>query len=232
MQAKPTLSYISRAAAISLLLLFCSVGAQARQRGGAAGGAEKDTVAFFRGVAVSGDLVGLAQLALSSYGQYEAALRVNLKDKYFPIVEVGYGKADAEDAATNLSYKTAAPYGRIGMDFNLMRNKHDDYRVYAGFRYAYTSYEFDVKGDGLTDPIWKDNVGYEITGMKASYHWAEAVLGIDAKIWGPVRMGWSVRYRRRLVHDDGTAGNTWYVPGYGKQGGSRLGGTFNITFEL
>lgn len=232
MRAKPTLSYISRTAAISLLLLCCAMGAQARQQRKAAGAAEKDTVAFFRGVAVSGDVAGLAQLALSSYGQYEAALRVNLKDKYFPVIELGYGKADADDVSTGLSYKTSAPYGRVGMDFNLMRNKHDDYRVYAGFRYAYTSYKFDVKGDGVVDPVWKDNVDYEITGMKANCHWAEAVFSVDAKIWGPVRMGWSVRYRRRLVHDDGTAGNPWYVPGYGKQGGSRLGGTFNITFEL
>ena len=62
--------------------------------------------------------------------------------------------------------------------------------------------------------------------------WAEFVFGVDAKIWGPVRMGWSLRYKRRLFHDDGDYGNTWYVPGFGKQGGSRFGGTFNVSFEL
>ena len=30
----------------------------------------------------------------------------------------------------------------------------------------------------------------------------------------------------------GDYGNTWYVPGFGKQGGSRFGGTFNVSFEL
>ena len=69
-------------------------------------------------------------------------------------------------------------------------------------------------------------------GMKANYHWMEAVFGVDAKIAGPLRLGWSVRYRRRIAHDDGNIGKTWYVPGYGKQGGSRLGGTFNIIFEI
>lgn len=232
MQTNRTSSFISRIITISLLLLCCSTIALAQQKKKMADVAEKDTVAFFRGVAVSADVVGLAQLAWSSYGQYEAALRLNLKDKYFPIIEVGYGKADASDVASKLTYKTSAPYGRIGLDFNLMRNKHDDYRVYAGFRYAYTSYSFDVKGEGITDPVWKDDVAYEINDVKANYHWLEGVFTIDAKIWGPVRMGWSVRYRRRLIHDDGTAGNTWYVPGYGKQGGSRLGGTFNVIFEL
>ncbi|MFW9601463.1 MAG: DUF6048 family protein, partial [Prevotella sp.] len=103
-----------------------------------------DTIPLFRGIAVSTDLVGPAQLAFSSYGQYQAAMRVNLKDKWFPIIELGIGKADAEDVTTKLNYKSTAPYGRIGMDWNLSKNKHDIYRVYGGFRYAYTSFKYDV----------------------------------------------------------------------------------------
>jgi hypothetical protein len=97
-----------------------------------------DSVPFFRGVAVSADLVGLGMVMLSDYGQYEGAVRVNLRDRYFPIVEVGLGKADHTNAMTNLRYSTSAPYGRIGIDFNLMKNKHDIYRLYGGVRYAYT----------------------------------------------------------------------------------------------
>lgn len=191
-----------------------------------------DTLPLFRGVALSVDAVGPAQLFLGDYGQYEAALRVNLKDKYFPIIEVGIGKADAHDDATNLQYKTNAPYARAGVDFNLLKNKYDDYRLYGGFRVAYTSYKFDFSSPEVSDPTWGGTVEFSGQDIKASYLWGEAVLGVDAKIWGPVRLGWSVRYKRRLHHDDGTAGNTWYVPGYGKQGNMRLGGTFNIIFEL
>ena len=92
---------------------------------------QKDSVAFFRGVAAMVDIVGPLQLALGDYGQYEAGVRINLKDKFFPVAEIGYGKADAEDAATRVSYKTSAPYGRIGMDFNLLKNKHSANRVYG-----------------------------------------------------------------------------------------------------
>ena len=235
MTVKRTSSFVSRVIAISLLLIAVTTAtAQSRKDATAAKTltAQKDTVAFFRGVAVSADVVGLAQLAFSDYGQYEAALRVNLKDRYFPVFELGYGTADSDNPTTNLKYKTSAPYWRVGMDFNIAKNKHDAYRVYAGARYAMTYYKFDVVGSGLKDPVWGDDVVYDMKGIKANYHWLEAVFGVDAKIAGPLRLGWSVRYRRRLIHDDGNIGKTWYVPGYGKQGGSRLGGTFNIIFEI
>ena len=67
---------------------------------------ERDTVPFFRGFAVSADLVGLAQMQLSDHGQYEAALRVNLHDQYFPILEVGVGRANHEDdEVTGITYR-------------------------------------------------------------------------------------------------------------------------------
>lgn len=204
----------------------------AQQKGKHIAETPSDTIPLFRGVALSADLAGIAQMTFSDYGQYEAALRINLKDKYFPIIELGYGKADAENVISKLSYKTSAPYGRIGIDFNLMKNKHDIYRIYGGFRYAYTSFKFDVEGHDITDPVWGDHIKYSAKDVKANYHWLEAVFGLDAKIWGPIRLGWSFRYKRRLIHDDGNIGNTWYVPGYGKQGGTRLGGTFNVAFEL
>ena len=145
MTVKRTSSFVSRGIAISLLLIATTtVSAQSRKEAIAekSAKAEKDSVAFFRGVAVSADVVGLTQLAFSDYGQYEAALRINLKDRYFPVFELGYGTADADNPTTNLRYKTSAPYWRVGADFNIAKNKHDAYRVYAGARYAMTYYKF------------------------------------------------------------------------------------------
>jgi hypothetical protein len=89
---------------ISLLLFPQAADAQRKKAV-----AEPDTVPFFRGVAVSADLVGLGMVMLSDYGQYEGAVRVNLRDRYFPIVEVGIGKADHENVVTKLKYTTNTP---------------------------------------------------------------------------------------------------------------------------
>lgn len=222
-------AFISRAVGSLALLVLGATGLQAQGflR------LETDSVPLFRGFAVSFDLIGLAQMQLSDYGQYEGALRLNLHDQYFPIVEVGLGQADHQnDEKTGISYKTSAPYFRLGCDVNLMKQKHTGNRIFAGIRYGFTSYKVDLTRDPFDDPLWQWDIHYGVMGEKCYQHWAEVVFGIDAKIFGPLHLGWSLRYRRRLAHNDGLMDKTWYVPGFGIQGTTRLGGTFNVAIDI
>ena len=192
----------------------------------------EDSIPFFRGVAVSADLVGAVEYLASDHGQFEAAVRFNLKDKVYPVFEVGYGMCDYDDDVTKIHYETDAPYARIGVDFNILKNKHDVYKLFCGLRYGFTSFDLDVTRPGLKDPVWGVPAEYGGEGMKCNYHWIEAAMGVDAKIWGPLHLGWSIRYRQRISYDCGTLGECWYVPGYGKAGTSRIGGIFNITIDI
>lgn len=231
MHPKHISTYILALATSSLLLLQ-PLAAQAQSQQKKMEPSKEDSIPLLRGIAVGVDLVGLGQIMVSDYGQYEAHLRVNLRDKLYPVFELGYGHCDATDESTQVHYKTNAPYARIGIDWNLLKNKHDDYRLFGGFRYALTYYKYDVWAPDIEDPVWGGSAPYGATGISCNYHWLEGVIGVDAKIWGPIRMGWSFRYKRRISANNGDLGNTYYVPGFGKQGGSRLGGTFNVTFEI
>lgn len=224
-----TSSYTS-ALLLTVSLMLASLAAQAGGRKVIA--AQRDTLPRFRGVAVGADLVGMGQLLLSDYGQWEAAVRANLRGRYFPVVEIGLGRADASDVASRMTYKTSAPYARVGVDFNVIKNKNDVNRIYVGGRYAFTSFKYDVSGQDITDPVWGDAVDYAYEGCKASQHWLELVAGIDAKIWGRLRMGWMFRYRRKLAASFPDIGSPWYIPGYGREGGSRIGASFHVSFEL
>lgn len=218
----------SRALALLLLAMFSITTASAQKMFRI----EKDSVPLFRGFAVSVDVVGPAMLALSDYGEYEAALKLNLHDQYFPTFELGYGKADHNDEVTSLNYKTSAPYFRIGCDLNLLKNKHAPNRLYGGLRVGMTSYKVDLSRPGLIDPVWTGDASFQVEGMKCNMIWMEVVFGVDAKIWGPVHLGWNIRYKRRLSHDDGDYGNTWYVPGYGKNGDTRAGANFLVIIDI
>jgi len=232
---RPTCSSTSTTLAHRLLALLLAVAAAAAQSAGQSRlfSIERDSVPLLRGFAVSIDLAGPAQLALGDHGEIEGALRLNLHDQYFPIVEIGYGKADhSDDVVTGISYTTSAPYARIGCDLNLLKNKHSKNRLYGGLRYAFTSYKVSIAQPAFQDPVWGWSAPVGVDGERCSQHWLEAVVGIDAAIAGPLHLGWSVRYKRRIAHSDTAAGQSWYVPGYGRQGDTRLGATFNVIIDI
>ncbi len=192
---------------------------------------EKDSVALFKGIAVSYDLAGTVMRLVGDYGQIEGAVRFNLRDKYFPTAEIGWGTASHEtDAVTGIAAKTNAPYGKLGCDINIAKNKHDDYRVLVGARYGFTNFKQEINGT-INVPYWGGTTEYATNEKSISYHWAELVFSVDAKLVGPVRLGWSFRYKLKLSGKENEGEKIWYVPGYGRDG-DKLGGTFNISIEL
>lgn len=229
MTIKSCISTFIRRLTISLLLLTMSSAASAQMKFFTI---QKDSVPLFRGFAVSFDLVGAGMLALSDYGQYEAALRVNLHDEWFPIVEAGIGKAEHDDEVTQLYYSTSAPYFKVGIDKNMLKDKHGPNRLYVGLRYGFTSYKIDLSRPNFPDPVWMWDTSFGVKDAACKYHWAEVVVGVDAKIFGPLHLGWSVRYKQRLAHsEEGDFGTPWYVPGFGTYN-TNLGGTFNVIIDI
>lgn len=229
MTTKSCISTFIRRLTISLLLLTVSSAASAQMKFFSI---QKDSIPLFRGFAVSFDLVGAGMLSLSSYGHYEAALRVNLHDEWFPIVEAGVGKASHDDEVTRNYYSTSAPYFKVGIDRNMLKDKHGANRLYLGLRYGFTSYKVDISKPPFPDPVWYWDTSFGVKDAACKYHWAEVVLGIDAKIFGPLHLGWSVRYKQRLAHsEDGDFGKVWYVPGFGTYE-TNLGATFNVIIDI
>lgn len=192
---------------------------------------QKD-IPLFAGISVSGDLAGLVMAGVSSYGQFEAACRANLKGRYFPIVEIGWGLSDHTEETTGIHYKTNAPYFRLGCDYNFANDLRSGNRVFGGLRYAFTSFDFDVDGPPVTDPVWGTQSPFIYKGVHGAARWAEIVFGLEAKIWKFFHLGWSVRYRVRLSEKQSPVGGAWYIPGYGRNDSHALGGTFNIIFDI
>ncbi len=193
---------------------------------------EKDTIPLFRGLAISFDIVEPAMLMLGDKGGAEGALRVNLHDQYYPVFEMGYGRADYTDEVTEMHYKTSAPYFRIGCDLNLLKKKHTGNRLYAGIRYAFTVYKVDISRKTFADPVWGWDTDFNISDESCNQHWLEVVFGLDTKIAGPLHLGWAVRYKRRIGHKDTSAGEAWYVPGFGENGDTRIGANFNVIIDI
>ncbi len=184
------------------------------------------------GIAVSGDLVGLSMKALGSrFANMEVAGRLNFREKYFPIVELGIGDCTREGGENANEFSVTSPYYRIGMDYN-MNKKFNGNRFFCGLRYAFCKYEYDFKDPEFYDPVWNTTQPLYLKDMDGKNQWLEIVLGVETKLWSIVRLGWNIRFKTRLKESVSDYGKPWYVPGYGKNGSTSWGGTVNLTFDV
>ncbi|MCF0193034.1 MAG: hypothetical protein HUK05_06425 [Prevotella sp.] len=188
----------------------------------------EDSTAVINSVQLNVDLVGAVQSMLADKKYYEASVQVSIKDWFYPTLELGYGTTNYHEIVSNTYYSCSAPYGKLGVDLNIMKNRHDDYRVVVGARAAFTRFKYDVSVPNATDPVWGGNANYEVKDAKCNYLWAEVLAGVDAKIIGPVHLGWTVRYKKRLSSSYDGLDKAWYVPGYGKDDSTGWGITFNV----
>jgi hypothetical protein len=201
---------------------------------------------LFNGITVGVDLWGLGSSLLGGdFMSTEVAVDVNLKNRLFPIVEIGYGSTDTwNDNGTH--YESSAPYFRLGLNYNILFKKSFKNYLFIGARYGFSSFKYDVNALSVNDPIWNEevpnpnqsdpiwggSVSYHHNGMKASMHWMELYFGLRAHIWKELYMGWSVRMKYRMSSSADPYGDPWYVPGYGKYLSNTMGVTYTITYLL
>jgi hypothetical protein len=201
---------------------------------------------LYNGVSIGVDLWGLGgNLLGSNFLSSEVVLDVNLKNRFFPVLEMGYGRTDAwNDNGTH--YRSGAPYVRVGMDYNVFFKKKARNYLFVGLRYAMSSFSYDITALGVDDPVYGGSIGnpnqtdnlwggslpFDHKGMKGSMQWMEIVLGLRAHIWRSWHMGWALRMRYRTTASTAEFGNPWYVPGFGKYASNTLGVTYTITYKL
>ncbi|MBP5500484.1 MAG: hypothetical protein J6Y05_07285 [Bacteroidales bacterium] len=189
---------------------------------------------FLNGIAVGGDIVGpIMKIADNDWSQYEAFVRLNIYDKYFPIFELGLGEGDHEGRELDNHFKVRAPYFRIGCDYNMIK-KHEGNRLFLGLRYGFSTYSYDVDSPTpLTDPYWGESRPFSDHGLDGHAHWAEAVFGLETRRVGVVSVGWDMRFKLKISQKYSDIGIPWYIPGYGRNAdGIGWGGTFKILFDI
>lgn len=181
----------------------------------------------------------------SDFMSAEAMVDVNLYNRFFPTVEVGYGGGKATNDY-DVSIKASAPYFRLGLDYNTLWKKAHGNLLLVGFRYGFSTGKYDVvvpdltdpdysggaKQTNLVDPIWGDVTNFAHEGMKHTMHWVEFTAGIRANITKRIKMGLILRIKHKLKASIDTFGDPYYIPGYGRYGSNKVGITYSIIYQL
>ena len=114
---------------------------------------------LFQGIYLSADAFGYIYpiFVKDKYYSTELSATVNLKNRFFPVVEVGFGYTDMVSQLYDIGYRTQAPYYRIGMDYNMQYKNGKPNYIYLGGRVGYTSFKYNIDAPALKDPVWGDS---------------------------------------------------------------------------
>lgn len=193
---------------------------------------EKEKTPLYNGITIGIDAYGIgAKFLGSDFLSTEVSVDVNLKHRFFPVVEFGYGTTDATND-NGIHYKSSAPFGRIGLNYNTMYKKKSDSFLYVGLRYGFTAFKYDVSAPIINDGIWSGEIPFNYNGEKSNAQWLELVVGVKAQVFKSFHMGWALRYRSRLNVKENPNTDAWYIPGFGTNKKSTLGVTYNLIYKL
>lgn len=187
----------------------------------------KDTVftPLYNGIRLDVDISPVFKTLLSGNEtfSYEAAILVNLKRKYFPVIELGYAGAD-KTTEKNIGFKTNGIFGRAGIDFNLMKPKNNKKNAnnlfFVGARLGYSNFKYDLTNVVITDDYWNESQTMNYIDESASKMWFEIVAGIRVEIAKNIFMGWTARNKNLIGEDQIGIMSPWFIPGFGKTTGS------------
>ena len=149
---------------------------------------------------------------------YEAGIQMDINNKYYPVFELGYAGANKR-TASEINYQGDALFYRVGLDFNLMKQKETKKKLnnvfLFGGRLGFSRFNYDLTGIELTNDYWGTPEVKQMTDLDASRLWYEIVAGIRVEIAKNIFIGWTVRSKNMLTTDQPGQYKPWYVPGFG-----------------
>jgi hypothetical protein len=198
---------------------------------------EVDTTPIFNGLTIQADAASLLSYVLSN-GEtysYEAGAQVDLKHKYFPVFELGYGGAN-KISNNNIDFKTNALFGRSGIDLNLLSQKKDEKPTtnlfLAGLRLGMSSFPYSISNAIITDNYWGGSNSINFQNEISTKIWYEITAGVKVEVTKNFFMGWTVRIKNLISQDVAGQVAPWYIPGYGINNGSSYGINYTLGYKL
>lgn len=191
------------------------------------------SVSIYQGVNVKLDLAMPIIEAARSAGKiqdYEVAINVRLKNRFYPTLELGY--ALAECGADGAQYKGQGGFARLGMDLAIVKKGRTESNMLVGVRFGGAYQNYDLTNVYVQTDYWQSHPldFYRQTRFDC---WGEFVIGCQVFLWKGLHLGWFGRIKL-LMTNDVKEGNVapYYVPGLGFRNDFNWGINYYIGYRF
>ena len=216
-----------------VILLLLSSAFSLYARGGEGASEKNDSVRIYQGVNVKLDIAMPVIEAARSAGKiqdYEMAVNVRLKNRFYPTLEFGY--ALAECGADGAQHKGQGGFARLGMDLAIVKKGITENNMLAGLRFGGAYQNYDLTNVQVQTDYWQMQAlnFYDQTRFDC---WGEFVIGCQVYLWKGLHMGWYGRVKllfTRNVSEEQVL--PYYVPGLGFRNDFNWGFNYYIGYRF
>ncbi|MCL1868586.1 MAG: DUF6048 family protein [Paludibacter sp.] len=194
--------------------------------------------AIFRGVRLEVDLLSplMHAIGASKGFYYQGAAAVNLNEKYFPTIEIGYGALDNKLSASGLTCNARALYYRIGLDYNVLNSKKPlramNNIFSIGARLGGSNLSYNIENVKITDDYWGGSKTLDLPNQRKFMIWWEVIAGVRVEILNNIFMGWNVRMKNVFSAPKQGEVYPYYIPGLGLYNGGKWEFNYYIGWQL
>lgn len=155
-----------------------------------------------------------------------------LTKKYYLAVELGFEDKTTDDDRLNST--ATGTYIKGGFDYNTYQNWLDMENIISiGLRGGFSTFSQQLNHYKIynANPYWGEippiSDGTKYTGLTAA--WTEVVLGLKAKVFNNVFVGFSVQLKMLLANKEPDNFENLYIPGFNRTYDGSFGVGFNYT---
>ena len=147
---------------------------------------------------------------------FEATADMHVKGNMFAIAEAGFLNINL-DRLPDYHYKANGTYGRIGIDYNLLKSRvtNSNDIVYGGVRYGFSLFSHQTEQITIPDHYWKGISGLTIPKNFLNAHWVEFLFGVKAEVLNNFYVGLAFRLKFMVVQPNDNYSKPYVIPGYG-----------------
>ncbi|MDD2560137.1 MAG: DUF6048 family protein [Bacteroidales bacterium] len=144
-------------------------------------------------------------------------LDVNLLNRFFPLIELGYAQAKLTNQDQSSRFDTKGLYFRAGINLPLAtEGPNAENQFFVGARFGFSSFDYSISGGSFEETYWNDSYMRDFPDEHARATWGELLAGLRIQLWGPISLGWSGRMKTSFKIWNGAHSVPAYIPGYGR----------------
>ncbi|MCV9387708.1 DUF6048 family protein [Reichenbachiella ulvae] len=175
----------------------------------------------------SADVVGLGRL-ISGDIQSEFQTKIDFDQFYLAL---DGGRSDLSSSGNGFNYSSSGYFFRVGPQANLIPYNKNRSSIFFGVNYAQSLFSDQIDYRVIQSAWGEQDLSFKNDNLTA--RWFEANLGIQARIFGPIYLGYTIRFKMaKKLSGEGVL-EAYEIPGFGRASSSAtFGFNYYIIYRL